>query len=537
METTIIATIIYILVLGILAYSGYKKTKSESDFLLAGRKMHPIVMALSYGATFISTSAIVGFGGAAGQYGMSLLWLTFLTIFVGVFIAFVGFGKRTRRLGQELGAHTLPELLSLRFDSKFIQGFIALLIFLFMPIYASAILKGSADFIAKYYGISFITALGILIVLISVYVTFGGLKGIMYADAFQGGIMFLGMLFILVFTYSALGGLSQAHIQLTNLFAAPGVGEQSAKLTAIGFKGWTSMPEFDSPLWWSVISTLVMGVGIGVLAQPQLAVKFMTVKSDRELNRAVLSGGIFLFMMTGTAFIVGALTNVFFYNDTGNIAITAAGANDLIIPAYIKEYLPRFFGDMFIIILLAASLSTLSALFHTMGTAFGRDFIEKSVGVKGKTIRAAKIGMIISIVLSAVLTYLSSKLDVSMAIIAQGTSLFFGLCAAAFLPSYFGALYLKKFPKAGALASILTGTAISLFWIFFINQKQASSLQLCNIIFGKPSIVSNTPLSKLAMVDSILVALPASILAGAIAWIIYHMIHTNSEKTAEDKAA
>ncbi|NLK72297.1 MAG: hypothetical protein GX285_04680 [Clostridiales bacterium] len=124
-----------------------------------------------------------------------------------------------------------------------------------------------------------------------------------------------------------------------------------------------------------------------------------------------------------------------------------------------------------------------------------------------------------------------------MAINAQGTSLFFGLCAAAFLPSYFGALYLKKFPKAGALASILTGTAISLFWIFFINQKQASSLQLCNIIFGKPSIVSNTPLSKLAMVDSILVELPASILAGAIAWIIYHMIHTNSEKTAEDKAA
>lgn len=535
--TTIIITMLYVLVLGVLAYSGYKKTQSESDYLLAGRKMHPIVMAFSYGATFISTSAIVGFGGAAGQFGMSLLWLTFLNIFVGVFIAFVVFGKRTRKIGHELGAHTLPELLALRYDSKFIQGFSGLLIFMMMPIYASAILKGSVDFIAKYFGVGFEIALVIFTILIAIYVTFGGLKGIMYADAFQGGIMFLGMMFLLFFTYSMLGGVTEAHTQLSNLLNSPGVAEQTEKLTSIGFQGWTYMPKFDSPLWWSVISTLVMGVGIGVLAQPQLAIKYMTVKSDKELNRAVLSGGMFLFMMTGTAFIVGALTNVFFYNDTGTIAVVAAGGNDLIVPAYIKQYLPQWFGDVFIIILLAASLSTLSALFHTMGTAFGRDFIEKSIGIKGRTIKYAKIGMIISIVLSALLAFLSSKLDVSMAIIAQGTSLFFGLCAATFLPSYIGALYLDKFPKVGALASIITGAITSLFWIFFVNQKQASSLQLCNLIFGKPSIVSDTGLSKLAMIDSILIALPASIIAGGIAWAIYSTLNAKEQKSIEEKAA
>lgn len=522
MTTTILVTLLYVLILGLLAYRGYKKTQNESDYLLAGREMHPIVMALSYGATFVSTSAIIGFGGAAGQFGMSLLWLTFLTIFVGVFIAFVVFGKRTRTIGHELGAHTLPELLSLRYDSKFIQGFAGLLIFLSMPIYASAILKGSVDFISKYFEIDFGVALIIFTILIAVYVTFGGLKGIMFADAFQGGIMFLGMLFLLVFTYSMLGGITEAHSQLTNLLSSPGVAEQTEKLASIGFQGWTAMPKFDTPLWWVVVSTLIMGVGIGVLAQPQLAVKYMTVKSDKELNRAVLSGGIFIFVMTGTAFLVGSLTNVFFYKDTGTISIIAAGGNDLIIPAYIKEYLPRLFGDVFIIILLAASLSTLSALYHTMGTAFGRDFMEKCIGIKGKTIKVAKIGMVISIVLSALLAFLSSKLDVSMAIIAQGTSLFFGLCAATFLPSYISALYIKGFPKMGALASIMTGAITSLFWIFFVNQKQASSLQLCNLIFGKPSIVSGTAFSKLAIVDSILIALPASILAGIIAWGIYN---------------
>lgn len=535
MTTTILITLIYALILGLLAYRGYKKTKNDSDYLLAGREMHPIVMALSYGATFVSTSAIIGFGGAAGQFGMSLLWLTFLTIFVGVFIAFVVFGKRTRKIGAQLGAHTLPELLGLRYHSKFIQGFTGLLIFLTMPIYAAAILKGSVDFISKYFGIEFGLALIVFTVLIAIYVTFGGLKGIMFADAFQGAIMFLGMLFLLVFTYTMLGGVSEAHTQLSQLINSPGVAEQTQKLASIGFGGWTVMPKFDTPLWWIVISTLVMGVGIGVLAQPQLAVKYMTVKSDKELNRAVLSGGIFIFMMTGTAFIVGSLTNVFFYKDTGSIAVIAAGGNDLIIPAYIKAYLPRLFGDIFIVILLSASLSTLSALYHTMGTAFGRDFTEKCIGMKGNTIKRAKIGMVITIALSAVLAFLSSQLDVSMAIIAQGTSLFFGLCAATFLPSYIGALYFKGFPKIGALSSIITGTFTSLFWIFFVNQKQAASLQLCNLIFKKPSIVSGTDFSKLAMVDSILVALPASILAGVIAWTIYNMKKSNIKEL--EKAA
>ena len=96
----IIIIIVYLGIVGFLGFLGWKRTKSAEDFMLGGRKIHPAVMALSYGATFISTSAIVGFGGFAGLFGMSLLWLTFLNIFLGVFIAFIFFGKRTRRIGK-----------------------------------------------------------------------------------------------------------------------------------------------------------------------------------------------------------------------------------------------------------------------------------------------------------------------------------------------------------------------------------------------------------------------------------------------------
>jgi len=119
----IVVILLYLLATGYLGWLGWKGTRSASDFLVGGRSAHPIVMAVSYGATFISTAAIVGFGGVAGLFGMSLLWLTFLNIAVGIFIAFVVLGEPTRRIGHHLGAHTFPELLGLRYQSKAIQLF------------------------------------------------------------------------------------------------------------------------------------------------------------------------------------------------------------------------------------------------------------------------------------------------------------------------------------------------------------------------------------------------------------------------------
>ena len=443
---------------------------------------------------------------------MGLLWLTFLNIFVGIFIAFIVFGKRTRRIGHNLDAHTFPELLGLRYGSKFIQGFAGAIIFLFMPIYAAAVIKGGADFIQAYFGISYQISLLFFVAVVAVYVFMGGLKGVMYTDALQGFLMFLGMTFLLIFTYSKLGGVSAAHAQLTALAADAQVVEQTAKLTAGGFIGWTSMPKFGTAIWWNLVSTVVMGVGIGVLAQPQLAVRFMTVKSNRELNRAVVSGGIFILMMTGVAFAVGALSNVYFFNETGKIALAAAGGNDKIIPEFIKAFVPGWFGPVFLITLLAAAMSTLSSQFHTMGTAIGRDVYEKSLGGKGASIVLTKSGMLVGVLLSTGIAWLTSYLDVSMAIIATGTSLFFGLCAASFLPAYVGALYFKRLPRAAAIGGMVCGFATSFFWIFFVHKKESGSLQLCKLLTGKDSVVDGTALASLGMVDPIFVALPVSII-------------------------
>ncbi len=308
----IVVILAYLMMVVYLGYLGYSRTKTAEDFLVAGRQTHPFIMALSYGATFISTSAIVGFGGVAGLFGMSLLWLTFFNIFVGIFIAFIFLAPPARRIGHHLNAHTFPELLGLRYQSKGIQIFAGLIIFLFIPLYAAAVLIGGCEFIATQFHIDYIVALLVFSAIIALYVTAGGLKGVMYTDALQGSIMFVGMITLLIITYVKVGGVTAGHQFLTSLSdLVPG------KLQAIGHTGWTATPPFGFGaikynLWWIVFSTITLGVGIGVLAQPQLVVRFMTVKSRRELNRAVLIGGVFILVMTGVAFTVGSLSNAFF---------------------------------------------------------------------------------------------------------------------------------------------------------------------------------------------------------------------------------
>lgn len=497
-----IIVLIYILAIGYLGYRGWRETRNSADYMVAGRRIHPYVMAMSYGATFISTSAIVGFGGTAGLFGMGLLWLTFLNILVGIFIAFVVFGKRTRKMGHNLSAMTFPELLARRFESRFIQYFSGLVIFFGMPMYASVVLIGAARFIETALAIDFNLALMLFSVIIAAYVVLGGLKGVMYTDALQATIMFVGMAFLLVMTYSQLGGIVPAHRALTDLADLV-----PANLASMGHLGWTAMPAFGSAWWWTLVSTLVLGVGIGVLAMPQLVVRFMTIKSSRELNRAVLVGGVFILMMTGVAFVVGALSNVYFVQHDGVIAIAAASGNsDSIIPVYINAAMPEWFVYIFMLSLLAAGMSTLSSQFHAQGTSIGRDVYETLAGIRGgRSILITRIGIIIAVVVAVILGYVLPD-----SIIARGTAIFFGLCAAAFLPMYGCALFWKRATKAGAIAGLVVGTFVSLFMLVFVHQKEAAALGISKMVLGRDVLIPSMPWP---VVDPIVVALPLAFVA------------------------
>ena len=476
-------------------------------------------MALSYGATFISTAAIVGFGGVAAWLGNSLLWLTFFNIFVGIFVAFVFLGNPTRTMGYRLNAHTFPEFLGKRYDSKFIQMFGAVIILLFMPLYSTAVLIGGTHFIALYFNTDYHISLLVFSIIITAYVIAGGLKGVMLTDALQGSVMFISMIILLFITFNELGGIEQAYVSLNNSWQntveslnnvslkelKPGSGDFMMKLSTLwGFNGWTQMPDFLSEGWLFIMTTITFGVGIGVLAQPQLVVRFMTVSSKRELNRAVLIGGVFILVTMGVIYIVGALTNAWYYEfNEGKNALQSAGSIGKVIPHFINTAMPKWFSFIFLFALISAAMSTLSSQFHTMGTAVGRDLIEQISKKEINSMKATRVGIIIMIIISVSMAYMFDK---QPAIIARSTAIFFALCASIFLPSFVGGLFWRRVTKSGAIASMLTGFVVSSFWLLFVHFKEAKALGVCKALFGTNSLIGG----KVAFVDALVIALPLS---------------------------
>ena len=283
------------------------------------------------------------------------------------------------------------------------------------------------------------------------------------------------------------------------------------KLVSSGHLGWTAMPEFGSQIWWTVVTTLILGVGIGVLAQPQLAVRFMTVRSSSSLNKAVLVGGPFILMMAGVAYIVGSLSNVYFFENRGMIALEVAKGNtDLIMPEYINSAMPDLFVVLFMLTLLSAAMSTLSSQFHIMGTSIGHDFYKEFLK-KGKEKTTSdvvtKIGIAVTIVISVVLAYV-----LPISIIARATAIFMGLCTAAFLPMYMGAIFWKGMTREGAISSLLIGSFSSLFWLVFVHAKEAVPLGISQELFGTATLLSGT----WTVVDPILVATPISMITAIV---------------------
>jgi SSS family solute:Na+ symporter len=502
----IIIAIVYLIVLISLAYKGHTRTSTASDYTIAAREMCPSVMVLSYGAGFLGTTAVIGFGGAAALFGFSLLWLSFFTILVGIFIAYLFFGKRTRRMGMALNAHTFPEMLGERYQSRFIQGFAGMVFFVFIPIYAAVILIGVARFIEVFLHIPYVVALGTFSFFMILYVMVAGVKAVLYTDALQGVVMFVLMAIFCYLTYHLFGGIIAAHQSLTDI--APLVPEH---LVREGHLGWTAGLRIGSPLWWIACSSIIYGVGIGILAQPQLVERFLRSSSDRDLSRSVLVGGIFLLAMIGVPLTVGPLTNSIFMQRFDYIAIAMAEGNmDKIIPLYIDTVMPWWFGIVFLMGILTASLATLSSQFHIGGVSLGRDFYGKAMGLHGATESyTTKLG--IALTITATVLW---GLVLPPNVIVRATTFFFGLCAASFLPLYFFALYWKGVTRAGGIASMVGGIVISFIWMIFFHDQESTILGICRILFGKENVVADFPptswIWQLQYVDPVVIALPLS---------------------------
>jgi SSS family solute:Na+ symporter len=525
--------LIFALIFSFLGYLGYKKTKTTEDYYVAGRKMGAVVIAFSYGATFISAVALIGFSGIASVYGLSLLWLAFLNIFVGILIAFVFYSFRTRKMGLSLKAVTLPELLGNRFNSKKLQVTSGLIIAVFMVFYTTAVFLAISTLFQGTFGIPYWVCVVIFTIVVGVYLIIGGLYAVMWTHAIQGVVMVIGMIILTIGIYSMLGGIGPAHEAAAALTPEMlnSIGSPAATQAPNGL---TSMPTALSPPF-MLLLTLVFGVGIGVLAQPQLIVRYLSAKSEKALRRAIPYGGIFILLMTFTAFSIGPLCNELMvnapkYNSLLSSSImyptklvngVATPNPDAVVPLIVNKFFPTWFVILFLFAILAAAMSTASALFHSAGASIGRDVCEKGFMKKCSEQKSLMITRIATLIIVIATLILSLNPPDVVAIL---TSFFFGLMACTFLAPYTLMLYWKKTSRAGAWAGMLGGFIFTMLWYILVYFKTAPK------IIGS-SISDNYMIN---MLDPIFIGLPLSFI---LCIIISFLIKQDEEEIKVLKVA
>jgi SSS family solute:Na+ symporter len=338
--------------------------------------------------------------------------------------------------------------------------------------------------------------------IVGVYLIFGGLYAVMYTHAVQAVVMLVGMIILTVGIYAMLGGIGPAHEAAAALTPEmlKSIGSPAATQAPNGL---TSMPPFLSQPFMMVL-TLIFGVGIGVLAQPQLITRYLTAKDDKALRRAIPYGGVFILLMTFTAFSIGPLCNVLMYQNNIPYPVKeTAGvmvANpDAVVPTIINQLFPSWFILIFLFAILAAAMSTAAALFHTAGAALGRDVYEKSSKKKispERSIFITRIATFVIVIATLIITL--NPFDV----VAYMTAFFFGLMACTFLAPYTLMLYWKKTNRFGVWVGMLGGFVFTMAWYILIYFKTAPK------IIGSPLIGDYV----INMLDPIFIGLPLSFL-------------------------
>ena len=422
----------------ILVWAGYALTlvllarfSRGRDILLPG-KVSIIVQALAYVATYVSAVALVGFAGLCYQWGLQVVMVATGVMWLGTWFVYRFLAWPTRLWQRKLRAKTPARMLSAATGSPGLKVYLGLLSSILLVVYASAVFKGAAIMLAGTLPLSLNTALWVLIAVVAVSVSWGGLRGVLYTEALQGGIMLLGALALLSATLRAIGGPFEGIRALAAL--AP---------TAQANNGFTALSSGSGGLF---VLSLVMVTSVGVWAQPQLVQRHFALKSAREARRIAPFAMLAIAVVLGGTFFSGAFSRLILGPD--------AGAVDGIIPLLANRLLPAAGAQLFALAIVSASLSTASALMHIVAAGFGHDVLNRDL-------KGAEWHILVA--LCAIASGIFATRNLQIIAIICTTS--WTIIAAAILAPYLALLVIgDRLRKEAVWASSLGGLGSAMLW-------------------------------------------------------------------------
>jgi SSS family solute:Na+ symporter len=461
---------------------GMRKTKTLGDFFLGGRSMGPWVSAVAYGTSYFSAVLFIGFAGAQGwQFGLNALWIALGNGIIGALGAWLVLARRTRRMTQNLDAMTMPGFLQERYEARHLKPVAATVIFFFLLPYSASVFKGLGHLFEAVFHIPYDTALLIMIVFTGVYLILGGYFAIAVTDFIQGIIMFFGAAAMIGVLASRGGGLFE-------LLAS--VREQYPR----------HIPPEHRPTVLTVVS-LVFMTSFGTWGLPQMTQKFYAVKNEKVIPKAAVVTTVFALVIGFSAYLTGSFSHFFFSPES--VPRNQAGGvfYDRIVPTLLTEHLPAALMAAILLLVLSASMSTLSSLVLVSSSSVAIDLYPSRTSAKtGKDVSVAMMRFLSAIFV--IISYLISRFQFGFIVTLM--SLSWGAVSGAFAAPYLYGLYGKKTTKAGAYAGLLTGLAVEIILFFVLGPAKSplSASFAISIPFAVVPVVSRftKPPSK-ALVD------------------------------------
>ena len=469
MVAQIIIFSLYVLFLLFIAVFSHRKTKTTEDFFLGGRKMGAWMSAFAYGTTYFSAVIFMGYAGKYGwNLGLSATWIGIANAAIGTFLVWRLMAKPTRRITHRLGSATMPDFFLKRYNSSSMKITAALIIFVFLVPYCASVYQGLGYFFESVFGLPYEYCMVAMAVLTAIYLLAGGYIATALTDFVQGIVMIVGVILMVVMV------VARPEVG--------GIGAGLAKIAEIPDVGPALASPFGSAQNVILLVSLILLTSLGTWGMPQMVHKFYAIKDGKAIKRGTIISTLFALVIGVAAYFTGTFGRLFIAEAPENL--------DTVMPQVLGAALSPAMLGLILVLLLAASMSTLSSLVLVSSSSISMDLVKGvwKKDMKDKSVMALmRVLCAIFVLISLVIALLQPTAIVTL------MSYSWGALSGCFLAPFLLGVRWKGMTKAGAWAGVLTGLIIVV------------PLMVLNSIGILPKWLSPPAIGSIAMIVSLIV--------------------------------
>lgn len=459
MITKIIVLAIYVSILFLIGIFASRRINSMSDYYLGGKKMGFWAVAFSARATGESGWLLIGLTGMGAMAGYSAYWVV-LGELLGVFLSWQFMAKRFKRRSDSYKSITIPDYLQSHFKSSTntLRVISAATLVVFVVIYVASQMDVTGIAFESMLNIDYRIGALIGFVIVLIYIFIGGFVAAVWSDMFQGILMFFGLVLLPIVVW-----FSMDH----GVGISEGLNAIDPTLTQIMGRSDDGLMNLFTILGFSMI-------GLGFLGSPQVYVRFMSIESEKEIDKGKWIALIFTLLTDAAAVTIGILARIYFTSEGQDPEVVLGNGGENVLSMITNEFLPSILVAIFIAIVLSAIMSTIDSLLVLASSAITRDFYQKIFRPDLKDEDLTSFSRLVTVIMAvvalciAILLYNLYPERKIFWIMIFGWS---GI-AATFCPVIILSLFWKGYSEKGAIASMITGFVSVIFFKFVVSNME-----------------------------------------------------------------